>query len=151
MLYKRENASIDLFSEMLPLLESHYHEIAHYKDIKLAPNFEKYEAMDRVGLLRIFTARDDVSGEMIGYCCFFFANNLHYKDSLQAVQDVVFLEKSKRGAGAGKEFIDWCDSELKNEGAQVVYHHVKNKHNFGPMLETLGYELVDLIYARRLN
>jgi hypothetical protein len=51
----------------------------------------------------------------------------------------------------GGRFIKWCDEQLRAEGVAVVYHHIKAAHNFGPMLERFGYELVDLIYSRRLN
>jgi hypothetical protein len=32
-----------------------------------------------------------------------------------------------------------------------VFQRTKAKHNFGNLLEALGYELVDLVYARRLD
>lgn len=148
MRFQREKAQ-DIFAEIMPLLEKHYLEIAHYQDIKLEPDFEQYAKIEDCGLLRTFTARDD-QGVMVGYAVFFVKSNLHYKSSKQAVQDVIYIERSRRGAGIGKEFIQWCDEQLKADGCQVVYHHIKDKHNFGPMLETMGYQLVDLIYGRRL-
>ena len=78
-------------------------------------------------------------------------HNIHYQDSLQALQDVIYVDRELRGNGIGKEFIKWCEEQLRADGVQAIYQHVKNKHNFGPMLETMGYELVDLIYAKRLD
>lgn len=149
MRFQRE-CGPDIFDEMIPLLEKHYLEIAHFKDIKFEPDYDQYRKIDEIGCLRTFTARDEES-KLVGYAVFFVKSNLHYKSSLQAVQDVIYLERSKRGAGIGKDFVAWCDGQLKNDGCEVVYHHVKEKHNFGPMLESLGYQLVDLIFARRLN
>jgi hypothetical protein len=34
---------------------------------------------------------------------------------------------------------------------QVVYHHAKRTNRVGELLERLGYELVDEIYAKRLE
>lgn len=150
MQFSREAACANLFKEMMPLLTRHYNEIAHYQDIPLRPNFARYMEIERVGVLRAFTARDE-DNKLAGYAAFFVQPNLHYSTSIQAVQDVIYIERSARGAGFGKEFIEWCDAQLKAEGCQVVYHHVKDKHNFGPMLEKIGYKLVDLIYARRLD
>ncbi len=133
--------------EVMPLLEKHYHEIAHYKDIELEPDVEQYLRLEEMGALRCFIARDEMD-VIAGYAVFFIRHNLHYKSSLQALQDLIFIDPERRGFGAN--FIIWCDEQLKAEGVQVVYHHVKAEHNFGGMLERLGYKLVDLIYTRKL-
>lgn len=136
--------------EAMKLIQLHWGEVGHYKDIPLEVDSDTYNKIEDVGALRIYTARDD-ENEIIGYAVYFLKNNVHYKSSLQANEDVIFIHPEKRGFG--RKFINWCDGELKKEGVQVVYHHVKNKKelNFGPMLETLNYELIDLIYGRRLD
>jgi hypothetical protein len=154
MLFCRENACEELFAEIGPLLERHYKEIAHYQDIELNPNYARYLELERGGALRIFTARmGGKDSSLIGYAVFFVTRNMHYQDSLQALQDIIYIEKSTRGVGIGKSFINWCDTQLGMEGVQVVHHHVKKQHEkpFGPLLESLGYNLVDLIYCRRLD
>lgn len=145
--FKRENVS-DCFQEAMPLLMEHWKEIAHYQDIPLEPDLSFYESAEKSGVLRTFTARGD-EGKLIGYAVYFVRHNAHYKSSLQAVQDIIYIQKNKRGMGG--RFILWCDEQLRAEGVQAVYHHVKTAHNFGPMLERFGYQLVDLIYARRLD
>jgi hypothetical protein len=137
-----------LIAELMPLLKDHWVEVARDADIPLDPDWPVYQKMEEAGAFKIFTARNEL-GQLIGYNAFFVHHNLHYKSSKQAVQDVIFIDKKSRGFG--RSFIDWCDAELRDIGVQKVYHHVKAKHNFGPMLETLGYELADLIYARRLD
>jgi hypothetical protein len=146
--FQREPADQKLFDELMPLLEKHYHEIAHHKDIPLDPDWTRYATMESIDALRAFIARDD-KGVMLGYAIFFIAQNMHYKTSRQALQDVLFIDPQQRGFGI--KFVLWCDRELEREGVQVVYHHVKSAHNFGPMLERLGYSLVDLIYTKRLD
>lgn len=89
-------------------------------------------------------------GRLVGYALYFVRANPHYKSSVQAVQDVIYLDPSVRG-GTGYKFIAWCDAQLASEGVQAVYHHVKAKHDFGKLLERQGYELVDYIYAKRLD
>lgn len=146
--FKRETANSELFHELMPLLEKHYHEIAHYKDIPLDPDFEQYEKLEQIDALRAFIARDDL-GVMVGYAVYFIRHNIHYRSSKQALQDILFIDPERRGFGA--KFILWCDKQLRAEGVQITYHHVKAAHNFGAMLERLGYRLVDLIYTRRLD
>lgn len=148
MTFQKEELTPDLFAELLPLLNAHYKEIAHHQDIPFDPNLAGYKALSDEGALRIFTARAD-DRELIGYSVYFLRNNLHYQSSLQAVQDILYVRPDSRGIGA--RLIKWCDTQLKRDGVQVVYQHVKAAHNFGPMLERFGYELVDLIYSRRLD
>jgi GNAT superfamily N-acetyltransferase len=147
MQFKRERFD-DVFEESLPLLEKHWKEIAHFQDIALEPDRAGYSKVEEAGALRVYTARDE-AGVLVGYCVYFVRHNLHYKSSLQASQDVLYIDPTRRGFG--REFLKWCDEQLKSEGVQATYQHVKAAHNFGPMLERQGYQLVDLIYAKRLD
>ncbi len=135
------------FKDLTVLLQEHYSEISLYQDIKLEPDYEKYLKMQEQGLLKTYTVRAD--HKIVGYACFLVSAHLHYKSSLQAIQDIIFIKKGFRGNGMA--FIRWCDEQLKKIGVQVVYHHVKNSHNWGPALEQQDYELMDLIYSKRLD
>lgn len=146
--FQREIASDALFEEMTPFFEAHYKEIAHFQDIPLDPDFPQYLLVEAAGLLRIYTARDE-NNLLLGYAWYFVRPNFHYRTSKQAYQDILFVSPEKRGFG--EKFIVWCDVQLKAEGVQVVCHHVKEKHNFGPLLERLGYELTDLLWQKRLD
>lgn len=134
--------------EAVKLLQDHWNEIAKYKDIPVEPDWAKYYRIEELGNLRVFTVRSGM--DLVGYAVFFLSNNPHYASSFQATQDVLFLRKDQRGF-TGAKFIKWCDAQLKMVGVQAVYHHTKKEQNFGPMLERMGYELVDLVYARRLD
>lgn len=146
--FAREPLSEELWCEALPLLFAHWQEIAHYKDIPLAPDREVYARTDMAGLLRVYTARDDAA--LVGYAVYFVKAALHYSGSVQAVSDVIFLDRSMRGLN-GWKFLKFVDQALTEEGVEVAYHHVKLAHNFGPILERMGYEAVETIFSRRLN
>ena len=141
-----DEAFNDFMRTMSGLFEQHYDEIAHYKDIPLNVDIENYRILAKAGFLKIFKASQ--SGSVIGYAVFIVKTNLHYSQSLQAVQDVLFIQKDRRGFGS--EFIKYCDERLKEKGVEVVYHHVKSKHDFSPLLERQGYELIDKVYGRVL-
>lgn len=137
---------------MYPVFERHYKEISAFQDIPLKPDFEKYMLMEKNGMLRCFVVRDNKdSMKLCGYALFFVHKNIHYSSSLQAIQDLLYLDKSLRGKGVGRAFIDWCDGELLHDGVELTYHHVKTKFNFGPMLEQIGYRHVENIYVRDLR
>ncbi len=146
----REKAS-EVFDEIKPLLRDHFQEIAHYPDIPLNPAYSQYFAAELHGQLRIFTAR--VQGKLVGYAIYFVRPSLHYQDSLQAQQDVLYLAPEYRRGKIGTELIEYADYELRCEGVQVVIQHVKAKKelNFGPLLKRIGYELMDELWTRRLD
>ena len=145
--YKQERLAT-VYAEMFPLLERHYFEISSDLDIPLSPDQDCYYNMENAGVLRIYTSRD-LDYKIIGYAVFFVRHNPHYKTSLQAVQDVLYIDPDCRGFGA--DFISWCEAQLKLEGVQKVFHHVKVKHNWGKLLERMGYDHVEHIYAKRLD
>lgn len=139
----------DCISEMLPLFKLHYQEISANLDIPLCIDMARYQKLEDLGALKIYTARDEDSKEIIGYAVFIISTNLHYISSVQAIQDVVYIHPSRRGFGTG--FIARCDEELRDLGVQIVYHHVKTKHEWGRALLKLGYHHVENIYSRRLD
>lgn len=146
IIFKEEKLK-DIWGEMIPIFEKHYKEIAHYKDIPLEPDKDSYFKIEELGNIKTFTARE--SGELIGYSIYFIKNNLHYKSSLQALQDVIYIKKEKRGFGT--KFIKWCDNRLRDIGVQVVCHHIKLAHDWSKILEKMGYEKQDIILTKRLD
>lgn len=147
--FARETLSPALISELAPLLEKHWREVAHYQDIPLEPDWNTYQALDEKDVLRLYTSRCTDTDALIGYALFIVSTNVHYKSSVQAKQDVIFIDPTRRGFGA--RFIIWCDNQLKNEGVEFVFHHTKAARDFGPMLERMGYERIDYIYGKRLQ
>lgn len=146
MITIQREAIADILPELKPLLTEHWREIAAYQDIELAPNYEFYSTCTA---LRCFTAREE--GTLIGYAIFGVARNKHYMDSLQAVQDILFVHPDHRGS-AGARLVKFADAQLRQEEVQVVYHHVKMQHPMlGLLLNRMGYETVEVIMAKRLD
>ena len=68
------------------------------------------------------------------------------------MQDILFLLPEFRGSTVGFRLVKFCDEQLRAEGVQVVYQHVKNAHPMlGAVLSRVGYEPVETIYAKRLD
>lgn len=173
---QREPMTRELLAEALPLLQAHWSEVAHFQDIPLDVDEEAYLNADALGMLRCYTVRREtdvrrgplpstallqegiydqratwsIEQRLVGYALYFVRPNLHYKTSVQASQDVIYLDPSVRG-GTGYRFITWCDDQLRAEGVVAAYQHSKAAHDFGKLLQRQGYELVDLIYAKRLD
>ena len=144
-----ERLTQSVWDEIVPLLRAHWREVAHFKDIALEPSRPFYDAVQDSGRARFFTTRDE-AGSLTGYAMFFVQPNPHYASSVQAVNDVVFLDRSMRGM-TGWKFLKYCDAQLEAEGVDAIYWHVKAFKDFGPILERMGCALVDQIYARRVQ
>lgn len=164
--FARESLTDDLWAEALPLLEAHWKEVAHYQDIPLAVDRAVYDASDAAGAVRVFTARDitrethdiidgrHVYGfgvnRLVGYALFFVRPHPHYAGSLQAAQDVIYLDPTCRG-GNGLRFMQFCETMLAKEGVQVVSQHLKIAHEHDRTMRALGYEAMDVIWVKRLD
>ena len=144
------------FAEALPLIERHKAEIAHYPDIELDVDTEKYELSEKQETLRVYTARLNKGASspltLIGYALFFVGPSPHYKGSIQAVEDVLYVDPEQRQGRVGLDLIRYTEAELRREGVQAVYHHVKITHPaLGILLAREGYEHIDSIYGKRLD
>jgi GNAT superfamily N-acetyltransferase len=133
-------------AEARALFAAHFEEVDTFTDIPLSVDERLYEQAEKLGVLRVFTVRD--GRELVGYAMFMVRLDHHRVTLLQAQQDVIYIRPDRRGIGA--EFIKWCEKQLADDGVQVIFHGVKSKHNWGRLLERQGYELTDLLYAKRL-
>src|SRR5262245_23443365 len=104
--FQRELAQ-DLIKNIGYLIELHYKEIARYQDIPLDPDFSLYLAAEAAGNLRCYTARMD--SLLVGYSVFMVRRNLHYRSSLQAIQDILFVAPEYRKSRIGVRLIRFCD------------------------------------------
>lgn len=154
--FHREPLTQSLWDEALPLLFAHWKEVAHYQDIELTPDIETYTRLEANGVIRVFTARaprydvppDDRSGLLVGYALFIVTPHLHYRQVVQAQNDVIYIQPDQRGT-MPLRFIDFCTESLFADGVDLVCHHPKVAHNFGPILERQGFSPMDVLYVKR--
>lgn len=161
-LFRREKF-VDVIDEAEPLLRAHWHEIARFPDIPLDIDQRTYMLAEAAGMLRIFTARverrADVAADravrhldLVGYAVYIVSVHPHYKGSLQAKQDVVYVEQASRGRWIGYKLLKYADAELTAEGIEVAHQHQKIAHPaLGVILKRLGYEPAEVIWTKRLN
>jgi GNAT superfamily N-acetyltransferase len=113
------------------------------------PDRQAYAEFEAAGQLRCYTARAE--GKLVGYVVFFVREHMHYRGSRQAMQDVLVLHPGYRSGTTAAMLLRTAETHLRGEGVQVVYHHAKRSTQDADLLGRLGYELVEGIYAKRLN
>ena len=132
--------------DAMQLFKDHYDEIAERTDvIELDPDIEKYNYLYNQKMLEIHTARDD--GKLIGYSIWFVCNHMHYKKSLTASSDVLYISPDYRKGLFGYKFIKWTTEEIKKRKPQSIIFHVKPFLDYGFLLERLGGNLLEKIYS----
>lgn len=152
-MFYREDYSLKLVAEMLPLLALHHEETSDKFYGPLNPDLNIYETLEKAGALRIYTLREWNGNELAlkGYQVFFISKHHHSKDVILAQQDILFLHRDARKGSAGYRFIQWCGEKLKREGIHIIHQRISVRHNFGRLLERAGYELEDLTYSKKLQ
>lgn len=144
--------SIDQFwPDARPLLQAHWMEIAQYQDIPLVVDVERYRQAERDGTLLILSVRDD-QRRLVGYCLFFVMPHPHYKTSVHAFEDVIYIDPSVRGFMLARQLLKESHRILRERGVQVVTHHVKLAHPaLGRLLSRDGYTAAETLYTKRLD
>lgn len=148
MRFQQEPYSDMLIAEMRPLWSTHDKEIPQL-GIKFDPDLKAYRQMYMQNALRIFTAR--IAELLVGYQVYFIGYHPHRRGSLEATQDVLYLDPEVRQGLAGYKFVKWCDRELEKSGVKAIHHPIDAQHDFGPILERMGFRLTDLTYSRKVE
>lgn len=137
-------------NDVKDLIQKHWEDIALNQDkIKLNPNWEAYANLDRAGMLRFFTARQD--GDLIGYFLLIVNRSLHYKDHLFANNDILFLHPDHRKGIAGLRLIKFAEKSLRDEGVSLMNVNTKVHAPFDVIMERMGFNLIERIYSKYLG
>ncbi|HTN66402.1 MAG TPA: GNAT family N-acetyltransferase [Burkholderiaceae bacterium] len=133
-------------TEIRPLLLRHWEEIALDKDsIPLDPDWDEYDRLAALGQLHILTARQD--GDLIGYFVGIVRPHLHYRTSLTAFNDVLYIAPQHRRGRTALRFFTAIADGLRERGVQKLYINTKMHMDFGPLLEFLRYRKTETIYT----
>ena len=136
--------------EMKPILQKHYEEVAMYQDkIPLDPDYEKYFALEEMGILHTVTVRD--GGKLIGYFLSMVTPNLHYSTTTYAVNDVLYLDEDYRELGVGQKMFAFAEEKLRENGANVITIHMKRALPFDSLCVGMGYDYAERLYTKYIG
>ena len=137
-------------SDMDHLLKMHWEQIALNKEkIKLNPDFDAYKELEAQGKLKIFTVRHDK--ELVGYFVVLVGYNIHYKDHLFAQNDVIYVHPDYRKGSTGANLISFAEKCLKEDNVSVLSINTKVHKPFDPLMERLGFNLIERVYSKYLG
>ena len=128
----------------------HWEEIAHNKDlIPLSPDWNVYQGLANAGMLHATAAREE--GELVGYQIYIVTPHPHYKTSLTANSDVLYLAPERRQGMTGIKLMKAAEANLKAIGVQRVLQNVKFSNDWGAILDRMGYSPFERIYSKILG
>ena len=153
MIQYQQERFVDLMPELPEIFYKHWQEIALNKDdIPLEPAWEEYMRLEALNVLHIVTARD--KGRLVGYVFSLVTPHLHYKRSLTAYTDLMYLRHEyTRGMATAARYRDlllFSEKMLRDMGVQKRYLMTKVYHDLTPLFERLGYKLIEKICAKLL-
>lgn len=132
------------------LIRLHWEEIAVNKDkIKLNPDWDTYRTLENSDKLKIFTAR--VKEELVGYFVVITGSNLHYKDHVFAVNDILYLKKEYRKGRTGIKLIKFAEEYLRDDGVSVLNINTKVHKPFDVLMEHMGFGLIERVYSKYIG
>jgi hypothetical protein len=134
------------------LFADHYEELTLDKHaVKLNPIWDEYAALESIGKLLIFTARD--GEKLVGYSVFFVRRHMHYADLTVAQNDILFLDKEYRFGRTGIRLIQHSEQQIKERlsGQLKIVWHIKEANDWSAIILRQGYQLEDSIYGKLLR
>ena len=137
-----------VLTEGAALFARHADEQVH-SDLPLDIDHDRYLLADDLGILRVFTVRDET--RLIGYACFCVQFSLRHKTSLQATEDSLYLAPEYRKGTTGVRFIKFIENVLSLEGVQLIRQHAHPDTTLDALLPKMGYEHCHNEWERRLD
>jgi hypothetical protein len=152
MIQYQQERFVDLMPELPEIFYKHWNDIALDKDvIPLDPAWDEYMRLEALGMLHIVTARD--AGRLVGYVFSLVQPHLHYKKSLTAWTDLMYLRREyTKGFGIFRYagLIRHSEKMLRDLGVQKRYLMTKVYHDLTPLFARLGYRFIEKISAKLL-
>ncbi len=142
--------STQVEKDIVPLMRAHDAAVANadFADWPLDVDMEVYRNLERLGRLRVFTARE--GGELVGYCTFFLVRSHQRKSLVTGFEDAFYLRPEYRKAGTARRLMLYAEEALRAEAAVVMYHAPMSEPRFATILSRTGYTKYSETYARRL-
>lgn len=132
------------------LLKRHHAELAlDQEEVEYAPDWERYDRLDKLGHLSIVTLRE--KGIIVGYCVTHVMPELHYKTTLTATMDILWVAPEYRENMGGLRLMREVHRELKRRGVKRVYMGSKLHKDISKLFTALGYVPMELWFSKILR
>jgi|TARA_R110002074_G_scaffold200080_2_gene367978 hypothetical protein len=149
--FAEEEFTYEGYDEIFPLLMEHWKEVAHDQElIPLNPNKDRYMELARQGMIHCLSCRTE-DGEVVGYMITFLDTHIHYKDTIFASNDLIYIAPGHRKGLLGLRMIKEFENCMRRALVDVIHMHVKPHVDYGPLLSRQGYVVAETIYRKYIG
>lgn len=147
MQIQREELTVKLFEEALPLLEKHCIE-SGTSSLQFDPHQILYFKANYQQLYAAYTARE--GGNIVGYLGYWIISHPHYSVQM-AQQDVFYIREENRGTILPLKLIRFSEKDLKeNYLIKSILQGSSSKRDISPIFKRLGYEESSKLFQKEL-
>ena len=132
--------------ELQGLAAREYDEVGQKDLDHLNIDWKRYCELDAAGKLATFIAKRD--GVIVGYASFIVQTHIHYCEALVAANSAVYVVPEARIGRVALKLLRYAEIGLKAQGVKKIYYHVKQEKDFGRLLEHLGYQDGERLFAK---
>ena len=116
--------------------------------LELNPDWSFYEAVYTAGMFGVYTVRKNTN--LVGYLGIIAKNHPHYKETIFASNDVLFLDKEHRKGLVGYFLIKYCVEDLVKKGVEVLLFNTTVDKPYDPLLNKLGFKHLENLYIKKV-
>jgi len=129
------------------LMHAHWKECAtDHEAIPFDPDWNAARVMEHAGILRFFGLFDD--GELVGYSVYEVAPHLHFRSTLHAFCQGIYVKPERRKGNAGAKLIVESERLLAARGAKKFTYCAPHASNLNKVLEKGGYASTETVYTK---
>lgn len=148
--YQVERLSIAFIQQAEAMYNEYYDKTEASTDLPPYDfQWEKFVAADDDDTLLITTARQ--GDKLVGIALYFFIEHLHHRGLKIAYCDGLSTSMHVRGQGIGKKLYLFTEPLLKERGAHMVINHYRTCYPNKPVFESLGFNVWEHVYMKRIN
>ena len=133
--------------EMKAMYPMHYSELGVTNSkFPLNPDYSKYLALERSGILILCTARR--FSELIGYVQGLIVPNMHYVSCNEATEDIYYLKPEYRKGWIGVRLLKEFERACVRHGANRIRISTKVHLDNSILLKFLDYTFTEKVYTK---
>lgn len=117
--------------------------------IKLNPDWDIYETLNKSYMLGVYTVRKQ--NNLVGYLTVVSREHHHYKNTVFASNDILFIEKEHRKGLLGYFLVKYAVKDLKNLGADVLLFTSNIDKPYDSILKRLDFQPLEKVFIKKLG
>lgn len=142
--------TIGVIYEQVDAIGPQHHDEISSEGREYAPNWEALASIESNNGFRLYTARNQSTGELVGYVGYFMSMSLHYNQCKQAVAHGIYLLPEYRRGMNGANLLRYSEADLINQGVNQIFQAVTERKDYSALLERMGYTKRETTYGKRV-